>query len=57
MIPHPVIKASLEVCSVGAIVSYWLGYLPGIAAVFATLASGAYYAMQAYYLYKEKNKD
>lgn len=57
MIPHPVIKASLEVCSVGAIISYWLGYLPGIAAVFATLASGAYYAMQAYYLYKEKNKD
>lgn len=57
MIPHPVIKAGFDVCSVGAIVSYWLDYLPGSVAVLATFASGVYYALQAYYLYKEKNKD
>lgn len=57
MIPHPVIKASLEACSVGAIITYWLGLLPGFIAFVATAASAVYYILQAYYLYKEKNKD
>lgn len=56
MIAHPMVKASLEFSAIGGIISYWFGLLPGIVAFAATLASCVYYAMQAYYLYKEKNK-
>lgn len=54
---HPVVKAGFEMGAVGVISSYWLGYLQGIVALVATTATAAYYILQAYYLYKEKNKD
>lgn len=53
MIHHPVVKASLEMSSVGAIVGWWIGVLPTVLGMIATSLSIAWYI---YSFYKECKK-